>query len=88
MIEAKRHPEATAWLAHFYRVARKSAWRGLHEVRLQFPSADQVGNVLIFDVLGTKYRLITTVSYKRQSVFIKVLLTHREYERKEWMKWA
>ncbi len=88
MIEAKRHPEAITWLANFYGVARKSTWRGLHEVRLQFPTADQVGNVLIFDVLGSKYRLITTVSYKRQRVFIKSLLTHREYDRKEWMKWA
>jgi mRNA-degrading endonuclease HigB of HigAB toxin-antitoxin module len=44
--------------------------------------------VLIFNVLGGNYRIITTVTYSRQSMHVKALLTHREYERKEWMKWA
>jgi mRNA-degrading endonuclease HigB of HigAB toxin-antitoxin module len=63
-------------------------WDGLNEVRQYFPSADQVGKVLIFDVLGDNYRLITAVDYPSQRLFIKTLLTHREYDRKGWMKWA
>lgn len=61
---------------------------GLHEVRKEFPSADQVGNVLIFNVLGGSYRLIVRVSWVSQRIFVKALLTHKEYDRKEWMKWA
>ena len=85
---AAKHSETVAVLEHIYRVARKSRWHGLHEVREAFPSADQVGSVLIFNVLGGNYRLIMTVSYSRQLMHVKALLTHGEYDRKEWMKWA
>ena len=88
MQEAAKHPETMAALENLYRVARRASWQGLQEVREQFPSADQVGSVLIFNVLGGSYRLITTVNYSRQTIFVKALLTHREYDRKEWMKWA
>jgi len=88
MTEARRHPETLSVLDSFYRKARKASWQGLQDVRQQFPSADQVGNVLIFNVLGGNYRLIMTVNYSRQTMFFKALLTHREYDRKEWKKWA
>jgi mRNA interferase HigB len=88
MEEAARHPETTQVLTDFHRRARKATWHGLHEVRQDFPSADQVGSVVIFNILGGNYRLITAVNYSRQTMFVKALLTHREYDRKEWMKWA
>ena len=88
MLEAKKHRETFPALENLYRTARKAKWHGLHDVRQQFPSADQVGSVLIFNVLGGNYRLITTVNYSRQHLFVKALLTHQEYDRKEWMKWA
>jgi mRNA interferase HigB len=59
-----------------------------YEVRREYPSADQVGDVLIFDILGNNYRLITRVRYDAQRIYINALLNHREYDRKEWMKWA
>ena len=49
---AARHPETIAVVKHLYRIARKAKWNGLHEVQKAFPSADQVGSVLIFNVLG------------------------------------
>ncbi len=50
--------------------------------------ADQVGRSLIFDILGNNYRLITVVSWRNQRICVKALLTHREYERNTWHKWA
>lgn len=85
---AQKHPETLTVLAFWYKVARKADWHGLHEVRREHPSADQVGSVLIFDILGGNYRLIATANYARQQLFVKALLTHWEYERKGWMKWA
>ena len=82
------HPETLATLTHWHNVARKAEWRGLFEVRRQYPSADQVGDVLSFDVLGGNFRLMTRVNYNAQRIFVKALLNHGEYDRKEWMKWA
>lgn len=83
-----KHPETADLLNAWYRTARKAEWSGLHEVRRIFPSADQVGSALIFNVMGGNYRLIAAVNYRTQRIYVKGLLTHREYERKEWMKWA
>jgi mRNA interferase HigB len=85
---AERHPDALAWISRFYRVARKAKWRDLADVRREFATADQVGQALIFNARGNRYRLILTVSFVEQRLFAKALLTHAEYDRKEWMKWA
>jgi mRNA interferase HigB len=85
---AKKHPETLPTLTGWYKMAKKAEWRGLHEVRRDYPSADQVGDILIFDVLGNNYRLMTRVKYNAQRIYVKALLNHREYDRKEWMKWA
>ena len=67
---------------------KRAQWRGLNAVRKDYPSADQVGDVLIFNVLGGNYRLIGRVTYAGQRIYVKALMTHGEYDRKEWMKWA
>jgi mRNA interferase HigB len=84
----RRHPETLTALDTFYRTARKAQWKGLHEVRGDFASADQVGRLLIFNILGGNYRLLAMVDYPTGRLFIKALLTHGQYDRKEWMKWA
>ena len=85
---ADRHADSLGPLIGWFHVARKASWRGLNDVRRDFPSADQVGNVLIFNIKGNRYRLITRVNYGAGRIFVKALLTHAEYDRKEWMKWA
>src|SRR5664279_1422961 len=82
---AKKHTETLPMLTLWYKVAKKAKWHGLHEVRREYPSADQVGDVLIFDFLGGNFRLMTRVIYDRQRIYVKALLNHREYDRKEWM---
>jgi mRNA interferase HigB len=57
-------------------------------MREVFPPMDQVGDVLIFDIMGGSYRLIARVNYPARRLYVKALLTHREYDRKEWMKWV
>lgn len=76
--------EVLAW----YKIARAAWWQKLEDVRRQYPSADQVGKVLIFDVRHNSYRLITTVVYGKQKVYVKAILTHKEYDRGGWKKWA
>jgi mRNA interferase HigB len=81
---AARHADSLGPLIAWFRVARKAEWRGLADVREDFPSADQVGEVLIFNIKGNRYRLIARVNHAGQRIFLKALLTHAEYDRKEW----
>jgi mRNA-degrading endonuclease HigB of HigAB toxin-antitoxin module len=60
----------------------------LEDVRKNFRSADQIGDALVFDIAWNNLRLITTVEYPTKRIFVKALMSHKEYDRKEWMKWA
>ena len=69
-------------------MARKAEWARLEDVRKDFRSADQIREALVFDIAWNGLRLITTIEYPAQRIFVKALLTHKQYDRKEWMKWA
>jgi hypothetical protein len=47
MLEGKSR-EVVAEVKAWFRLARNANWESLSDVRLQYPSADQVGNVVIF----------------------------------------
>jgi len=47
-----------------------------------------IGQVLVFNLAHNRYRLITTVFFATREIYVKDLLTHKEYDRKEWKKWC
>ena len=51
-----------------------------------FPQADQVGKKTVFNIGGNKYRLIAAIHYNRGRVYIRAILTHRDYDRGIWKK--
>jgi mRNA interferase HigB len=39
---------------------------------------------IVFNIAGNKYRLVTRIEYRFHVVYIKVVLTHREYDKDKW----
>jgi mRNA interferase HigB len=78
---ADSHPEARQFIATFYRVARHARWRSILDVRRQYPSADLVGQALVINVLGNRFRMILCSNFTYQALFFKGLFTHSEYDR-------
>jgi mRNA interferase HigB len=83
-----KHPSTEAELLAWHAAARRARWECLADVRESFGSADLVGEVLIFDIGHNRFRLITTVYFPTEEIYIKALLTHKEYDREEWKKWC
>ena len=79
--------ETTIELGEWHRSAHAAAWRSLMDVRRDFPDADQVGTVVIFNIRHNRLRLITRVEFSKGLMFVKALLNHKEYDREEWKKW-
>lgn len=83
------HPQAASVLLAWHKIARAADWSSLMQVRRNFPSADLVGMVLIFDILNNDLRLLTVVFWRSKRIYVKALLTHKQYDQKEWVKkWA
>jgi mRNA interferase HigB len=84
----QRHPDARDWLDAWWRIAKAARWQSLHDVRQTYPQTDQVGQCLVFDARGNKYRLIVGVLYatedKGGTLFVKHFLTHAEYDKDTW----
>jgi mRNA interferase HigB len=78
------HPDAEEPLRAWYKLARQEAWDTFADIRALFPRADRVGRFTVFDIGGNKYRLITVIHHNRGKVFIRSVLTHKEYDRGAW----
>ena len=84
-----KHPQSEAELLAWHKAARSADWRSLMDVRASFASADLVGRVLIFNIRNNDLRLITVASWRSQRIYLKALLTHKQYDKREWeKKWA
>jgi mRNA interferase HigB len=80
----EKHPASQAPLAEWYKVVRNARWTKFSDVRATYPSADAVGRCIVFNIGGNKYRLIVIVSENWHKVFVRFVLTHREYDEDKW----
>jgi len=83
---AEAHGELGAPLDVWFRLAKKSRWKKLLEVRQTFPAADAVGRFTVFNIKGNSFRLITEINYQTGRVFLRNVLTHAEYSKEGWKK--
>lgn len=71
-----------AWHTH---VSSKTvAWQGWGDVKAEFGSASIVGNCVVFNIGGNKFRLVSRILYPSQKVFILKVMTHKEYDENTW----
>jgi mRNA interferase HigB len=78
------HPDARSPLNAWFTIARKTDYASFANLRVTFPSADQVGRFTIFNIGGSKFRLISAIHYNRKKIYIRHVLTHAEYDRGAW----
>ena len=83
---AGSYPDVESALDAWFRIAKRSRWQDLTEVRKTFSTADAVDKWTVFNIKGNKYRLITEINYRYQRVYIRHVLTHAEYDRERWKR--
>ena len=78
------HPQADSALQGWRRVIEKNRFANWSELKEVFNAVDKVGELAVFNIGGNKYRLIAYVRFERQIVYVKDVLTHREYDKGAW----
>ena len=84
--KSHRHKEAEgplrAWYLHVN--SKTVSWRSWGDVKVEFGNASSVGNCVVFNIGGNKYRLVVRILYVSQKVFILKVMTHKEYDDGNW----
>ncbi|MBX9937512.1 MAG: type II toxin-antitoxin system HigB family toxin [Burkholderiaceae bacterium] len=78
------HPQAEASLQGWRRVIEKNRFVNWAELKATFNTIDKVGELVVFDISGNKYRLIAYIRFEKQILYIKAVLTHRDYDKGAW----
>jgi mRNA interferase HigB len=77
------HPPAEIPLKAWRALIRLARYESPHGVKADFPATDFLGSgVTVFDIGGNKYRLVVTMRYDLQRVYVRHVLTHAEYDRR------
>ena len=75
------HPDAEAALKSWVDEARKAGWKQPAEIKAQYRSASILKNRrVVFNIKGNDYRLVVSVAYHYQAVYVKFVGTHKEYD--------
>lgn len=77
----EKNPGAQGPLKSWHEEARRANWESPQQIKAQFGSASilKAGRV-VFNIGGSKYRLVVAMDYGRQVCFIKFIGTHRQYD--------
>ena len=79
-----KHPDSKKPLEAWFRTIERSTFKTWSELRAAFPTADKVGDRIVFNIGGNKYRLITVIHFNRGKAFVRYVLTHKEYDEGRW----
>ncbi|MCE9550554.1 MAG: type II toxin-antitoxin system HigB family toxin [Betaproteobacteria bacterium] len=79
-----KHTKAESPMRYWHTLVEQTIFEDFNHVKKVFGSADYVAPYTIFDVGGNSFRLITVIHYNARKVFIRLVLTHSEYDK--WSK--
>lgn len=70
------------YLNEWYHFCSKQEWRTLQDIKNMLRNASFVSNDrVVFNLKGNDYRIICAMDYPRQTMCIKFVGTHKEYDR-------
>ena len=73
---ANEYPETRTALANWYSSVKRINSSSFPNLKLMFPTADQVKKLTVFNVGGNKVRVVAAIHYNRRRIYIRAVLTH------------
>lgn len=75
------NPDTEQALKAWYDEAKNAIWTTPNDIKAHYGSASIVANNrVVFNIKGNGYRLIVSVAYRFQAVYVKFIGTHAEYD--------
>lgn len=79
--EEPKHKDSEQPLRAWHEEATQAAWQHPADIKAQYGNASILKNRrVVFNIKGNDYRLVVSVSYKLQLVYVKFVGTHKAYD--------
>ena len=79
---SKKHSDAAKGLATWKVIVKNARWKKSQDILESFPTAKIIkGKRARFKIVGNKYRLVMEVNYEDQTVEVRFIGTHVDYDR-------
>jgi mRNA interferase HigB len=80
--ECPEYTDSQDPLEAWYREAVQAKWSDPMEIKARYRSASILkGGRVVFNIAGNRYRLVVWINYPTQTVFIRFIGTHRQYDK-------
>jgi len=77
----EKNPDSEQSLKSWVDEAKKASWSQPAQIKEQYRSASILKNKrVVFNIKGNDYRLVVSVAYHYQAVYVKFIGTHKEYD--------
>lgn len=76
------HADSRKGIERWLNRVKAASWRNPNEMARQMSNFDRLGGgVYVFDIHNNRYRLIAYIDYANQSVDVRFIGTHADYDR-------
>ena len=75
-----RHRPAGVPLRVWRKLIEGNAFHSFTDLKRVFNSVDKAGDYHVFDIAGNHYRLIAAIHFNTQTLYVRAVLTHAEYD--------
>ena len=80
--EQKDYKDSEQSLRTWYSDTKNDIWNSPSDIKNKYRNASfLVGNRVVFNIHGNKYRLIIKVNYFSKAVYIRFIGTHKDYDK-------
>jgi len=79
-VQANSRRTLEAW----YRRLMAADWTSYQDLTREIPSADIVGDCVVFNIRRNDFRLIARIRFHSHLVYVLKVMTHAEYDRSDW----
>jgi mRNA interferase HigB len=75
------HPAAGEPLQAWRKIIESRSFVSFADIKTAFNAADKAGHYYIFDIGGNKYRIVAAIHFDCQKLYVRHVLTHKEYDK-------
>jgi mRNA interferase HigB len=79
-----KYRDCASALDSWFKIIEENSFNHFADLKKTFNSVDKVGPLYVFDIGGNKLRIIASIHFNRQKLYIRHIFSHKEYNAGIW----